>query len=531
MATTCKIHEKILIAVIFATSAMISFATGQIPVKGEIILKTGFETEKERAAWTMSPYATWDAGFKSRHSIRITVSEGNEKGMHAVRMPLDIEKYRSCKLSFSCKARAENVTKPPFTWLGVKAMLHIKSKNSAPIWINENNIYGTFDWKALEFMVAIPGDAESAELSLGLQDSSGTVRFDDLYIEVLRSPLPPIPAPIKDPPPVFKGHSLPRLRGVMSPNSFHEDDIRVLGRKWNANLIRWQITRNWGKSGTDRNLEEYEQWINSKIKELDSVLDSCLRHGIKVVIDLHSPPGGRYENKDMAMFFEKEYQDYFVKLWENIAVRFKDHKAVWGYDLVNEPTQTKPSPDGVEDFLGTQLLAARAIRKIDPDVPIFISPDQWGSPDAFKELRPIPVSNIIYQVHYYMPHRYTHQGVHSKWEPVSYPGEISGVKWDSDQIRKILQPVRDFQIAFNTHIYVGEFSAVRWAPGAPDYLRDCIEIFEEYDWDWSYHAFREWEGWSLEHTGEPGKTQRSETPTDRFQVIADWFQKNISPKQ
>ena len=65
-----------------------------------------------------------------------------------------------------------------------------------------------------------------------------------------------------NPPPAFKGHDLPRLRGVMSPNEFREDDLRVLGTEWNANLIRWQITRNWGKAGTDRDLADYDRWFD-----------------------------------------------------------------------------------------------------------------------------------------------------------------------------------------------------------------------------------------------------------------------------
>lgn len=36
--------------------------------------------------------------------------------------------------------------------------------------------------------------------------------------------------------------------------------------------------------------------------------------------------------------------------------------------------------------------------------------------------------------------------------------------------------------------------------GADRYLADVIDLFEEYGWDWSYHAFREWAGWSVEHT-------------------------------
>ena len=42
----------------------------------------------------------------------------------------------------------------------------------------------------------------------------------------------------------------------MSPHKFQDEDLRVLGREWNANVIRWQITRNWGRVGTDRDLAE-----------------------------------------------------------------------------------------------------------------------------------------------------------------------------------------------------------------------------------------------------------------------------------
>jgi hypothetical protein len=63
--------------------------------------------------------------------------------------------------------------------------------------------------------------------------------------------------------------------------------------------------------------------------------------------------------------------------------------------------------------------------------------------------------------------------------------------WDKPQLRKALQPVRDFQLAHHVGIYVGEFSALRWAPGACNWLRDCIDLFEEYGWDWTYHAYRE----------------------------------------
>ena len=64
--------------------------------------------------------------------------------------------------------------------------------------------------------------------------------------------------------------------------------------------------------------------------------------------------------------------------------------------------------------------------------------------------------------------------------------------------------MRDFEQRHGARIFVGEFSAMCYAEGADKYIADCISIFKEYGWDWTYHAFREWEGWSVEHTTKDG---------------------------
>ncbi len=197
------------------------------------------------------------------------------------------------------------------------------------------------------------------------------------------------------------------------------------------------------------------------------------------------------------MFFEERYATHFAEVWRRIAERFKGHPAIYGYDLVNEPLQTTPAP---YTLLHVQLAAARAIREVDPDAPIIVAANGYGSPDGFKTLSPLAMDNIIYQPHCYAPGAFTHQGVGSKkregFEP--YPNPEKG--WDKEYIRKQLAPVREFELKHHARIFVGEFSAITWAPGADAYIRDCIEIFEEYGWDWCYHAFREWDGWSVEKT-------------------------------
>ena len=53
------------------------------------------------------------------------------------------------------------------------------------------------------------------------------------------------------------------------------------------------------------------------------------------------------------------------------------------------------------------------------------------------------------------------------------------------------------------------------------------DIFEEYGWDWSYHAYREWPGWNLEYGTDQKDTKPSEKPTARFEVMEKWWRMNV----
>ena len=73
--------------------------------------------------------------------------------------------------------------------------------------------------------------------------------------------------------------------------------------------------------------------------------------------------------------------------------------------------------------------------------------------------------------------------------------------WNRDWIVNDLRPVAEFAKRHGAKIYVGEFSAAAWLPGAEKWMADCISVFNEYGWDWTYHAFRESPIWSVEHEG------------------------------
>ena len=99
-------------------------------------------------------------------------------------------------------------------------------------------------------------------------------------------------------------------------------------------------------------------------------------------------------------------------------------------------------------------------------------------------------------------------------------------------MRRELNGVLNFSKKHNAKIYVGEFSAIGWAPGADRYLRDSIELFEEYGWDWSYHSFRESPFWNVEmkYDGEHNFIPAPEG-TARQSVLREYFVRNSAPEK
>jgi hypothetical protein len=397
-------------------------------------------------------------------------------------------------------------------------------------WPQKNLSGGSFDWQPVVFVCEVPADTHQGFLVLGLEQVIGQAWFDSVVIEIIGSRRQTPPVVPTGPP--FKGHTLERLRGAMIGPHVSDDDLREFGRVWGANHIRWQLI--WGgfpRSPADRATpQEYRTWLESALRRLDEALPICHEAGLLVCLDLHTAPGGRDESNICRLFEDRTWQQVFLDIWTELAQRYRGEKTIWAFDLLNEPVEGV-IPEGLLSWQQLAEEAARRIRQIDPDRPIVVEPPAWANPEALDWFEPLSVPGVIYSVHMYIPHSFTHQGVHGNPVGITYPGTIDGKWYDRKQLEKVLEPVVRFQKDYNVHIYIGEFSAIRWAPGdsAYRYLKDCIEIFEEHGWDWAYHAFREWHGWSVEHGADPKNTNPLSAPTDRQLLLQSWFRKNQKP--
>ena len=496
------------------------------PKAGDVVLAADFEAADALGAWTgRAGDVRLDAGLRGGRAVRIE-STDVAGGAHAA-MALPAERLRGCRLLVSAMVKAENVSAKPQAWNGIKFMMPIEASGGGKSWPQAEIGVGTFDWRRAAWQAIVPPDATEVTLVLGLERVTGRVWFDDVRVTVRRPPVVAKPRPAGGP--VHKGHDLPRLRGAMvSPNAT-ADDLRTLGRTWKANLIRWQLTG--FKPAVDTgDPVAYDAFLEAELKKLDAALPVCEEVGLRVVVDLHTAPG-HWAEGEKNLFASAACQKRFVEIWEHIARRYKNAKAVWGYDLLNEPLENAAAEDTL-DWQGLAEKAARAIRAIDADRTIIVEPAPWGGPEAIVNLRPIDVPNVVYSVHLYAPMRFTHQGVYETSQPpVRYPGEIEGKMWDKAAIEAALRPVIEFQKTYGVHVYIGEFGAIRWAPdsSACRYLKDCIDVFEAHGWDWTFHAFREWSGWSAEHSADRSDTAPAKEPTDRQQLFMGWFAKNVKP--
>ena len=290
-------------------------------------------------------------------------------------------------------------------------------------------------------------------------------------------------------PPVYKGHNLPRLRGVnMYPSTFIQADLDTLIR-WNVNHLRW----NMDFSGDLTNMNSYMIQLRGQCDIVANWLPKLEAAGIYISLCMVLMPGGRHPDNNVPVInTEQAYQDTYVEAWRYIAERFKGEKAIWAYELSNEPNVDVINQNvaaGCLSWMPLQRKVGKAIREEDPETAIMVTYDGviMSARNDVDFFDPDDLPNVVFTDHMYEPLSFTHQGIVPEGPTrMTYPNE----NYNKETLRAHLEE-RMFSLGRknNIHVYIGEFGAVRWAEGAGEYIRDVIELLEEYGCDWAHFSY------------------------------------------
>lgn len=273
-------------------------------------------------------------------------------------------------------------------------------------------------------------------------------------------------------------------------------------KSWGLDHIRMPIDH--------RVLEEEENPIVMRKEAfyfMDLCMDWCEKHGLNIIIDLHHAQGNIpcAMSEPMPLLTEEPLINRFINIWKNIAKHYKDRKKpVIMFELLNEVS------DGSGGYLWNELCrkTVSAIREIDSERFILIGSNEQNSTFRLQELNLFDDKNIFYNFHFYDPQVFTHQRAHFSEEMcvynkvLPYPSDISDFTQfllenreylpkynrvatdktcDKEGTKRLLKGALNFVKYSGRELYCGEFGVIDTArdEDAVNWLKDCIEIFEE----------------------------------------------------
>ena len=450
------------------------------------------------------------------------------RGVRKVAIPLPVERFSGRFVQIEAHVKGFNLERGPRGYHGPKVMFPYKSKGRA--WYPElPKEFGSYDWKKLAQVEVFPDDATELFLVLGIENATGEFWVDDVAIYAVEEVPddPPLAAPRNEVAdsiargPYFNTHREGGFRGVMSPGDreLNDDDFRTLA-SWKVNLLRRQI--NVPRPAAEESANWYFEGLSNRLLRTERELALCKKYGMKMCIDLHSGPS-TVRNKHAGNSLPNDYDTTDLRrAWRMIAERFRDDPSVYGYDIMNEPAVLVSAWDRIFRE------AVAEIRLIDKKTPVITECLNYYYPEEL---------NVIYSPHFYSPHTLTHFGVgpmgRVRW---SYGNYVNGEFLNKDQLRVYLLPIIEFaQKHPKARVFIGEFSCVLWSKGAENYIADCIDLFEEYGFDWSYHAFREWPPWDVEYDHDKdytvGKYIRATGDTPRKLALLKGLSRNCTCNQ
>ncbi|MFC2125347.1 glycoside hydrolase family 5 protein [Bacteroidota bacterium] len=223
-------------------------------------------------------------------------------------------------------------------------------------------------------------------------------------------------------------------------------------------------------------------------ERLDWLINESLIRGFTVIIDEHQY---RVMGQDpMAL------KDIYMATWKQIAEHYKDYPDNVYFELLNEPN------NNLTPYLWNYFLkeAYDIIRASNPARTLVIGPGNWNKINELENLiLPEEDRNIIVAIHFYNPHKFTHQGK---------DGRSTGISWP-EMPEETQDLIDEFQLAAdwgkenNRPLFLDEFGVHQMADpeSAARWIRSAREQIERHNMPWSMWKFMSTE-WGIYNENE-----------------------------
>ena len=174
---------KLLMSTLFGAMLLGAAAASADDIYDDL-LKTQNAVSKWRNAQVMTFLP--NGGPESDESaVKITLNDPASSAMP--QFPVDINLVRGKTVKLTAKIKGENISVPPKSYLGIKMMLAITGADGKVNYPDvQPKLTGTFGWREAITVATIPADAKSVTISIGLQNSSGTIYFSDLELDEVK---------------------------------------------------------------------------------------------------------------------------------------------------------------------------------------------------------------------------------------------------------------------------------------------------------------------------------------------------------
>ena len=224
-------------------------------------------------------------------------------------------------------------------------------------------------------------------------------------------------------------------------------------------------------------------------KKLDWAVERCLANRLAVVLDFHYYPLISFTGTEMSQEDPQKNHARFLALWRQVAEHYRESPPEVMFGLLNEPSRPNLGIEGWNNLVAETI---PLMRSSNPTRTILVQTANAGGFGPIESLRlPENESNVIIEVHYYDPGKFTHQQA-----PWSNNRIYKDVPWTgSDEEKAAVYEAFGRVAAWgrknNRPLYLGEFGAYQAAdmPSRARWTDYVARTAERNGMSWAYWGF------------------------------------------